>query len=147
MPSPRSWRWESHRKLENSAAPGEMGHAAYAKRYLNKEAENYTRKCSDRLGWARRASGRGEKYVWELDIQQLNGVLRIQNIPLVTKDHVFYDPIYMKRPKEENLYKHKRDQQLPRTWREWVGEMGINCSWVQWEGKSCSEIVGMVSHL
>ena len=68
------------------------------------------------------------KYVWELDIQQLNGVLRIQNIPLVTKDHVFYDPIYMKCPKEENLYKHKRDQQLPRTWREWVGEMGINCS-------------------
>ena len=32
---------------------------------------------------------RSWKYVWELDIQQLNRVLRIQNIPLVTKDHVF----------------------------------------------------------
>lgn len=46
---------------------------------------------------------RRRKYVWELDIQQLNGVLRIQNIPLVTKDHGLYDPIYMKDPKEENL--------------------------------------------
>ena len=41
--------------------------------------------------------------MWELDIQQLNGVLRIQNIPLVTKDDILFDPIYMKYPKEENL--------------------------------------------
>ena len=28
-----------------------------------------------------------------------------------------------------------------------MGEMGINYSCIQWEGESCSEIVGMVSHL
>lgn len=85
---------KSQKELENSTVPAEMGFAAHAKCCLNRRLRTNRRKYSYRRG-SKRLLGdvrRGQKCVWELDIQQLDGVLRIQNIPLVTEDHVLYDP-------------------------------------------------------
>ena len=52
---------------------------------------------------------RGQKCVWELDIQQLDGVLRIQNIPLVTKDHVLYDPHIIWNVQKRQIYRNRKE--------------------------------------
>lgn len=36
---------------------------------------------------------------------------------LITKDHMLYEPTYMKWPKEKNLWRQKEDQWWPTAWR------------------------------
>lgn len=64
--------------------------------------------------------------MWGVGYTTTEWVLKVGKHSSSHKRPVFYDPIY-KMSKGESI-QTQRDQQLPRTWREWVGEMGINCS-------------------
>lgn len=113
MPSPGSQRWGNHRRSWRTAQCQQrwalqlMPSAAWTNRRLrtNRRKYSYRRGSKRLLGDVRR----GQKCVWELDIQQLDGVLRIQNIPLVTEDHVLYDPRIIWNVPKRQIYRNRKE--------------------------------------